>query len=79
MARRAVWRRHIIYTQMNALVVQEREWSAPYVAEEREWSGREEGVVCVAMAVDGGERREGMKQNNFYLVKLHCTFKGAFV
>ena len=40
MARRAVWRRHIIYTQMNALVVQEREWSAPYVAEEREWSGR---------------------------------------
>ena len=37
--RRAVWRRHIIYTQMNALVVQEREWSAPYVAEEREWSG----------------------------------------
>ena len=31
---------HIIYTQMNALVVQEREWSAPYVAEEREWSGR---------------------------------------
>ena len=50
---------------MNALVVQEREWSALYVAEEREWSGREEGVVCVAMAVDGGERREGMKQNNF--------------
>ena len=38
--RRAVRRRHIIYTQMNALVVQEREWSAPYVAEEREWSGR---------------------------------------
>ena len=31
---------YIIYTQMNALVVQEREWSAPYVAEEREWSGR---------------------------------------
>ena len=27
--------------------------------------GREEEVVCVAMAVDGGERREGMKQNNF--------------
>ena len=25
---------------MNTLVVQEREWSAPYVAEEREWSGR---------------------------------------
>ena len=38
--RRAVWRWHIIYTQMNALVEQEREWSAPYVAEEREWSGR---------------------------------------
>ena len=37
MARRAVWRQYIIY---NALVVQEREWSAPYVAEEREWSGR---------------------------------------
>ena len=36
-------------------------------------------MVCVAMAVDGGERREGMKQNNFKLVKLHCTFKGAFV
>ena len=35
--RRAVRRRHIIYTP---LVVQEREWSAPYVAEEREWSGR---------------------------------------
>ena len=29
----------VIYTQMNALVVQERECSAPYVAEEREWSG----------------------------------------
>ena len=53
------------YNIYTALVVQEREWCAPYVAEEREWSGREEGVVCVAMAVDGGERREGMKQNNF--------------
>ena len=38
--RRAVRRPHIIYTQMNTLVVQERERSAPYVAEEREWSGR---------------------------------------
>ena len=28
-----------IYTN-EYLVVQEREWSAPYVAEEREWSGR---------------------------------------
>ena len=31
---------------MNALVVQEREWIAPYVAEER------------GVAVDGGERGE---------------------
>ena len=26
------------YTQINNLVVQEREWSAPYAAEERVWS-----------------------------------------
>ena len=63
MARRAVWRRHIIYTQMNALVVQEREWSAPYVAEEREWSGREEGVCILRDRGEGVEcSREGSRR-----------------
>ena len=41
--------------------------------------GREEGVVCVAMAVDGGERREGMKQKKFNLLSYIARSRGAFV
>ena len=62
---------YIIYTQMNALVVQEREWIAPYVAEERNLRGRVEGVACAALngvgreerdvAVDGVERKHEIK------------------